>query len=217
MVAGQSADFGNTDLVAAAIGTQAPMGVQDGRDIQDETARLSVGAIVSAAKLIAETFNSGGKLLLCGNGGSAADCQHMAAEFTSRLTKEFDRPGLPAIALTTDTSFLTAYANDVDFDGVFGRQVEALGKAGDVLIAISTSGNSKNIIRAVGAARQNGVRVIALTGSGGRLKELADVAVSVPSSITSHIQEAHLAIEHIICDLVEHILFKQSMPLTSEA
>lgn len=217
LVAGDPPDFGNADLIATTIGIQAPTGVQDSRDIKDETARLSVEAIVSAAKLIAETFNSGGKLLLCGNGGSAADCQHMAAEFTSRLTKDFDRPALPAIALTTDTSFLTAYANDVDFDGVFGRQVEALGKVGDVLIAISTSGNSKNIIRAVQTARQAGVCVVTLSGFGGRLAELADVAISVPSSRTSHIQEAHLAIEHIICDLVEHILFKQPMSSASEA
>ena len=217
LVAGAPADFDNADFIASTIGVQSPIGVAGSRDIQDKASHPSIGAIVSAAKLISEAFRSGGKLLLCGNGGSAADCQHMAAEFTSRLTKEFDRPGLPAIALTTATSFITAYANDIDFNGVFSRQVEALGKAGDALIAISTSGNSRNIIRAVEAARQNKVRVISLSGSKGRLKELADVSISVPSSRTSHIQEAHLAIEHIICDLVEHILFKKPMSRANEA
>ena len=111
------------------------------------------GASPSAADVITEAFRSGGKLLLCGNGGSAADCQHMAAEFVSRLTKDFERPGLPAIALTTDTSFLTAYTNDCGFEGVFARQVQALGRPGDVLLGISTSGNSANVIQAVEVAR----------------------------------------------------------------
>ena len=164
-------------------------------------------AIADAALLIASAFQSGGKLLLCGNGGSAADCQHMATEFTSRLTKDFDRPALPAIALTTDTSFLTAYANDLGFEDIFGRQIQALGKPGDVLLGISTSGSSANIIRAVEVARTAGLKTIALTGSGGKLGALADVAIAVPSTKTSHIQEAHLAIEHAICDAVERILF----------
>ena len=131
----------------------------------------------------------------------------MAAEFVSRLTKDFERPGLPAIALTTDTSFLTAYANDVGFEGVFARQVQTLGKPGDVLIGISTSGNSPNVIRAVEAALAANIHTIALTGSGGRLAEIGDVVISVPSANTQHIQEAHLAIEHIVCDLVERCLF----------
>src|SRR5205807_1764234 len=121
--------------------------------------------ILAAADLVAGAFRGGGKLLLCGNGGSAADCQHMAAEFTSRLSADFVRPALPAIAMTTDTSFLTAYANDFDFEGVFARQVEALGKPGDVLLAISTSGNSKNVIRAVETGKAMGLRTIVLMGS----------------------------------------------------
>lgn len=168
-----------------------------------------VSAILAAAKVIADTFRSGGKLLLCGNGGSAADCQHMATEFTSRLTKDFPRPALPAIALTTDTSFLTAFPNDVNFEDIFTRQVEALGKPGDVLLGISTSGNSPNVIRAAETARRIGLRVLTLTGAGGRLVTLADVAVAVPSNVTTHIQEAHLAIEHAICDTVERLLFKR--------
>ena len=165
--------------------------------------------IVAAAELIAGAFRAGGKVLLCGNGGSAADCQHMAAEFVSRLSKEVDRPGLPAIALTTDTSFLTAYANDCDYEGVFARQVQALGKPGDVLVAISTSGNSPNVILAAQVARLANMMTIALTGSEGRLATLADVAIAVPSTSTHHIQETHLAIEHTICSLVEEMLFPE--------
>jgi D-sedoheptulose 7-phosphate isomerase len=127
----------------------------------------------------------------------------MAAEFVGVLRKDFKRPGLPAIALTTDTSFLTAYTNDWGFDGVFEHQVEALGRSGDVLIGISTSGNSANVIRAVEAAQTIGIRTVVLTGDGERLPTMADVVISVPSADTQHIQEAHLAIEHVICELVE--------------
>lgn len=167
-----------------------------------------IAAIATAAELIAAAFEKGGKLLLCGNGGSAADCQHMAAEFVSKL-KKTDRPrrALPALALTTDSSFLTAYANDVGVENIFSRQVEALGKSEDVLIAISTSGNSPNILRAVEAAREAGLKTIALTGSGGRLAAMADVSIGVPSTTVAHIQEAHLAIEHVICELVEDLTF----------
>jgi D-sedoheptulose 7-phosphate isomerase len=171
------------------------------------TADACAEAITTAAQAIAEAFRAGGKLLICGNGGSAADCQHMAAEFVSRLTRDFERPGLPAIALTTDTSFLTAFANDCGFEGVFARQVQALGRPGDVLLGISTSGNSANVIQAVELARATGVRTVSLTGAGGRLAKLADVAISVPSDDTQHIQEAHLAIEHLLCMLVERALF----------
>jgi len=163
--------------------------------------------ILSSADAMSQCFRDGGKLLLCGNGGSAADCQHMASEFVSRLTVAFDRPGLPAIALTTDASFLTAFANDCGYDGIFERQVQALGKPEDVLIAISTSGNSKNVILAVDQAREMGITSIGLLGMGGRLSGLCDIAISVPDDTTQHIQEAHLAIEHVICDLVEIQLF----------
>jgi len=170
--------------------------------------------ILAAADLITEAFRAKGKLLLCGNGGSAADCQHMAAEFVSRLTKDFERPALPAIALTTDTSFLTAYANDLDFQGIFARQIEALGKPGDVLLGISTSGNSLNVIRAVEAARQGNLKIVTLTGNGGQLTGMADAGIAVPSNNTQHIQESHLAIEHIICDLVERALFEKTDKVT---
>jgi D-sedoheptulose 7-phosphate isomerase len=170
-------------------------------------ADVCLGPIAEAAAVIGDAFKSGGKLLLCGNGGSAADCQHMAAEFVSRLSSDFERPGLMAIALTTDTSFLTAYANDYGFEGVFQRQVETLGKPGDVLIGISTSGNSRNIIRAVEAASMLGIRTIVLTGSGGDLMKAASLAIAVPSEHTQYIQESHIAIEHVLCDLVERYVF----------
>ncbi|MBI4502347.1 MAG: D-sedoheptulose 7-phosphate isomerase [Gemmatimonadetes bacterium] len=161
-------------------------------------------AIVRAAELIATAFRSGGKLLLCGNGGSAADCQHLAAEFVSVLQKDRVRAALPAIALTTDTSFLTASANDFGFEHVFARQVEALGKAGDVLIGISTSGTSANIIAALRQAKKSGLRNIIFTGkSGGKMNDLGDVVIRVPSELTQHIQESHIAIGHVICELVE--------------
>lgn len=179
-----------------------------------QVAAQCLDSILSAAALIAEAFRSGGKVLLCGNGGSAADCQHMATEFVSRLTKDFDRPALPAVALTTDTSFLTAFSNDCGFEGVFERQVEALGKPRDILIGISTSGNSTNVIRAVQAALRANMSVIVLTGSGGRLADMAHVAITVPSTNTQYVQEAHLAIEHILCYLVESSLFlKHNIPI----
>lgn len=170
-------------------------------------AERCVDSILAAADLLASTFRSGGKILLCGNGGSAADCQHMATEFVSRLTKDFERPALAAIALTTDTSFLTAFSNDCGFDGIFERQVEALGKPGDALIGISTSGSSPNVICAVEAAKKAGMRTLVLTGQDGRLPAISDIAIAVPSTDTQHIQEAHLTIEHILCYLVERYLF----------
>jgi len=180
----------------------------------EESARVKLATckqasveLIAAADLIEQSFRNGGKLLICGNGGSAADSQHWAAEFLSRLTKDFERPALPAIALTTDTSFLTAFANDCGYEGGFARLVEALGRPGDVLAGISTSGNSANVIKAVELAKARGLKTIALIGAGGKLKTMVDVAISVPSTNTQHIQESHLAIEHLICELVERRLY----------
>lgn len=164
-------------------------------------------AIARAAHLIGEALKSGGKLLLCGNGGSAADCQHVAAEFVNLLSLDVVRPALAAIALTTDTSFLTAFSNDFGFEGVFERQVQALGKPGDTLMGISTSGGSQNVLRALRAARTLHMHTIILMGRSGVLAEEADVAICVPNTKTQRIQEASLAIEHILCDLVERELF----------
>lgn len=172
-------------------------------ELKRQMADSGLETVLKAASLIANSFRSGHKLLLCGNGGSAADCQHMATEFVGRLTKDYQRPGLPAIALTTDTSFITAHANDIDFADIFARQVEALGVAGDVLLGISTSGNSPNVLQAIQRASRSGLTTIGLTGNGGKLLNLADVCISIPSLDTQYIQEAHLTIEHILCDLVE--------------
>lgn len=172
-----------------------------------QAAQACASQIATAAEAIITCFGSGGKILLCGNGGSAADCQHIAAEFVGLLDSNVRRPGVPAIALTTDTSVITGYANDIGFEMVFARQVQALGKAGDVLIAISTSGGSLNVLNAVDAARAIDVRTIALTGSSGNLAEKTDVNITIPSNSTQHIQESMLAIEHILCELVEFSLF----------
>lgn len=158
--------------------------------------------ISECAALLISTFRNGGKVLLCGNGGSAADSQHIAAEFVGRY--ETERNALPAIALTTDTSALTALANDYHFDRVFARQVEALARKGDCLIAISTSGNSPNVIAAVMAARSTGVSVIGMTGENGKkLASLCDKCIMVPSARTARIQEAHITIAHIWCEMVD--------------
>jgi D-sedoheptulose 7-phosphate isomerase len=164
--------------------------------------------ILQAADALSASFRSGGKLLLCGNGGSAADCQHMAAEFVSRLTKDFERTALPAIALTTDSSFLTAFTNDCGFERVFERQVLALGKRGDVLIGISTSGSSPNILRAMTTAKSIGMFTILLAGNGVKRRAHVDTTIAIPSANTQLTQEAHIAVEHILCELVEYDLFK---------
>jgi D-sedoheptulose 7-phosphate isomerase len=162
-------------------------------------------SVESAAALIARALAGDHKLLLCGNGGSAADSQHLAAEFTGRFVK--DRRPLAALALTTDTSALTCIANDYSFDEVFSRQVTALGRAGDCLLAISTSGNSPNVLRAAEAARAGGLRTIGLLGrDGGKLLALCDVPIVVPSSTTARIQEAHIFIGHALCAMVEEAL-----------
>jgi D-sedoheptulose 7-phosphate isomerase len=161
--------------------------------------------VARAGSLIAQCLANGGKLLSCGNGGSAADCQHIAAELTGRFIK--DRKPLAAVSLTTDSSALTCIGNDYSFDEVFARQVRALGRAGDVLIAISTSGNSANVRRAVDDARALGMQVIGLLGrDGGAIKPLSDVAIVVPSDATARIQEAHILIIHTLCGLIEQEL-----------
>ncbi|HEV8265179.1 MAG TPA: SIS domain-containing protein [Gemmatimonadales bacterium] len=162
-------------------------------------------AIASIAARYEATVRGGGTLFFAGNGGSAADAQHIATEYVVRY--QANRPAMRAVALTTDTSLLTACANDMGFDEVFARQVEALAKPGDLLVLHSTSGESPNVIRAAQSAKARGVSVVALLGKGGgQLKELADAALVVPADDTARIQELHLAIEHVICDLVEERL-----------
>ena len=164
-------------------------------------------SINAAAALIIKTFESGNKLLLCGNGGSAADCQHIAAEFMVRYSKT--RLPLPAIALTTDSSLITAHTNDFDFATLYSRQIEALGNPNDLLIAISTSGNSKNIIYACQMAKQKDIRVITLTGNSNGLSPYADICIKVNSTITARIQEAHIFIGHYLCEVVDNHLGKK--------
>jgi D-sedoheptulose 7-phosphate isomerase len=176
--------------------------------------------IMAAVALISDSFSNGGKLLICGNGGSAADSQHLAAEFVSLLTTGRPRRALPAIALTTDTSFITARANDFGFTEIFSRQIEALARPGDVVIGLTTSGNSPNVIAAARAATECGAESVALTGrTGGALREHASITIKVPSDRTAYIQESHIAICHIICELVEMRLFgaADSAPATSSA
>jgi D-sedoheptulose 7-phosphate isomerase len=171
------------------------------------TAQLCVNEIDAAARLIADCLQQRGKILLCGNGGSAADSQHIAAEFVNSLTKNVLRPALAAIALTTDSSIITAGANDYGFDTIFARQVEALGQPGDVLIGISTSGTSVNVIQAILQAQTLGIHTVALTGAtASPLAETADIVISVPSSCTQHIQETHIAVGHTLCAVVENIV-----------
>lgn len=162
--------------------------------------------IVRASGLLADSFKNGGTLLICGNGGSAADAQHIATELVVRMGAE--RPGIRAIALTTDTSILTATSNDYSFERVFARQVEVMGNPGDALLAISTSGNSPNIIAAAKIAHDRGMKVVVYTGySGGELAKHGDVAIKIPSHDTQRVQEGHLTVGHIICALVEQELF----------
>ena len=169
--------------------------------------------LIKAAEATAAALKSGHKLMVAGNGGSAADAQHLVAEFVCRLVD--DRPAMRAVALTTDSSILTAVGNDYGYDRVFARQIEALGQAGDVFLAISTSGNSPNVLRALELSRKMGIVTIGLTGrTGGKMPPLCDHCLRIPSDVTMYIQQAHLALEHIFCMIVERQYFaaKQAAP-----
>ena len=178
-------------------------------DLKNQSAQTLAPEISRAISTLVASLTNGGKVLVCGNGGSAADAQHFAAEFTGRFERE--RPGLAGIALTTDTSALTAIGNDYSFDAIFSRQVEALGNPGDVLIGISTSGNSANVMKAIEAAHEQEMFVIALTGKGGgeivSMLGEGDIHIMVPHERTARIQEVHLLSLHCICDGVDHVLF----------
>jgi len=177
-------------------------------DVKRRTIEMQAPMIVAIAERVVDTFRRGGKLLLCGNGGSAADAQHIAAEFVSRFRRE--RHGLPAIALTTDTSILTAISNDYGYDRVFARQVEALGRSGDMVIGISTSGVSASVIAAMRAARNGSMATVGFTGaSGGTLVDHVDLCLCVPSHNTARIQEVHITVAHVVCEIVERTLFEE--------
>ena len=165
-----------------------------------------IHVIETVVSICTEAFRHGNKVLFCGNGGSAADAQHLAAEFSGRFY--YDRPPLPSEALHVNTSYLTAVANDYSFEEVYSRILKGSGKKGDILIAISTSGNSANIIKALQTAKESGITTVGMTGeTGGKMKELCDHLINVPSSDTPRIQESHIMIGHIICELVEATLF----------
>ena len=180
-------------------------GLEESISVKQAVSETLVEEIVTAAGWITESIEADGKLLLFGNGGSAADAQHIAAELVGRFKR--DRRALPAIALTTDSSVLTSLANDMSVESIFARQVEALGRSGDVALALSTSGNSPNVNTAVQSASAAGLRTICLTGeSGGGLADLCDLAIRIPSANTARIQEAHITIGHLICELAEEAL-----------
>jgi D-sedoheptulose 7-phosphate isomerase len=178
----------------------------EGANIRKETSVKCLPQISQAADMLFDAFHKNKKVLICGNGGSAADSQHFAAELVGHFRKE--RKPLPAIALTTDTSILTSVSNDYSFETVFKRQITALGQPGDLLILLSTSGNSKNILEAAKEGRAKGLKIVGLSGKdGGGLKGLCDVCICVPSSETDRIQEVHITICHILCDILESKLF----------
>lgn len=172
---------------------------------------LILDQIAAASKLVTDAYRAGNKTLLAGNGGSAADAQHIAAELVNRFY--FDRPGLPSMALSTDTSILTAIGNDYGYEKLFSRQVQAYGVSGDVFIGISTSGNSPNILAALEICKERGVKSIGFTGiTGGKMADLCDICIKVPSADTPRIQEVHILIGHIICSIVEEDLFGEYKP-----
>lgn len=183
-------------------------GINDSIDTKLKLIDSCVSRIESCGFMIADILKNGGKVLLCGNGGSAADCQHIAAELVIRFRGSVARRALPAIALTVDTSMLTAGANDIGFENVFAREVEAFGNNNDILIGISTSGNSENVIRAINQAKSQGMKTLALLGgNGGKLINMCDDYVLVPNNITARIQESHILIGHLWCQIIEELLF----------
>ena len=187
-------------FIADSLNESAETKLKIGKDCKD--------GILKAVDLLSDAFKNGNKILICGNGGSAADSQHIATELMIRLSHNINRPALPAIALTTDSSNLTAGGNDIGFENIFARNVEGLGSKGDILLAISTSGNSENIIRAVNKAHEKEMKTIGfLGGSGGKLKTIVDLPIVIPSENVQRIQEGHITIAHIICELVEEELY----------
>ncbi len=179
---------------------------KESSEVKTRFLKENLSKLLEVIKLFSHCFESGNKLFFFGNGGSAADAQHLAAEFVNRYI--MDRPPLPAIALTTDTSILTSVSNDSSFSEIFSKQIKALGKEGDVAIGISTSGTSPNIIKAFEVAKEMGIKTVALTGNdGGALTKIADFSLIVPSTSTPRIQEVHILVGHILCELVEFHLF----------
>jgi len=183
--------------------------LQESIKVKDRFIKNNIDLIQSGAGRLVTCITSGHKILIFGNGGSAADAQHIAAEFVNRF--QIERPPLAALALTTDTSIITSIGNDYHFDEIFSKQIKALGKKDDVAIGISTSGNAKNVIEAIYAAKNIGMFTIGLTGRGGELANCSDLVFAVESDTTARIQEVHITLGHILCDLVERILFPEKL------
>lgn len=200
----QIQELAPAEQLASLVQKQLGTSIRTMQSVLDDAKVTST--LVAAAECTAAAMQKGHKLMVAGNGGSAADSQHLVAEFVSRLT--VDRRALPAIALTVDTSILTAIGNDYDYQNVFERQIEALGQRGDVFLALSTSGNSKNILKGLLCARAMGIQTIGFSGNGGgHMAELCEYSVVVPSNVTMNIQECHIALEHIFCMLIEKLIF----------
>ncbi len=188
------------DLIAKAL--------EESLRVKEDFIKKNVSTLIQLAENISKAFENGGKLMLCGNGGSAADAQHLAAEFVNRF--QLERQPLPALALTTDTSIITSVANDYRYEDVFSKQIKALGVQGDILLAISTSGRSGNILSAIRTAKEKGLYTAGFVGGdGGDMIKLVDLALVVESGRTPRVQEAHILAGHLICELVDHILFKK--------
>jgi len=184
---------------------------QELTDLIPKFKQHSSSAINTSTDALVKAFKSGNKVLICGNGGSAADSQHFAAEFVNAFSRDLDRKALPAIALSTDTSILTSIANDFEFENIYSRQVEAYGVPGDVLIALTTSGSSKNCLKAIDIANSMGLITIAFTKEKGQISTRAQISIEVPSQNTQHIQECHMLAYHVITELVEDALFRKVM------
>lgn len=181
--------------------------LQESISVKDRFIKNNIGLIERGADILASGIVSGHKILIFGNGGSAADAQHIAAEFVNRF--QIERPPLAALALTTDTSIITSIGNDYHFDEIFSKQITALGRKNDIAVGISTSGNSKNVVKAIQAAKNIGMFTIGLTGRGGEIATCSDLVFAVESDTTARIQETHITLGHILCDLVDRILFPE--------
>ena len=182
--------------------------LKDGLRVKEDFIKKNTSKLIRLAEYISQAFHNGRKLMICGNGGSAADAQHLAAEFVNRF--QLERPPLPALALTTDTSIITSIANDYRYEEVFSKQIEALGVKGDILLGLSTSGKSENILSAIRTARERGLYTVGFTGGdGGGMLKLVDLALVVDNNQTPRIQEAHIMAGHLLCELVEYILFQR--------
>jgi len=183
--------------------------LKESLDVKDEFLAFCENDILKTAGIIVECIKKGNKIMLCGNGGSAADCQHMATEFMVRLSHDIKRPAIAALALTTDSSNMTAGGNDIGFENIFARNVEGLGNEGDILIGISTSGNSENIIKAFIKAKEKKIITVGLLGkNGGKLKSYCDYSVCVPSLNVQRIQENHIFIGHLLCEITERAIYE---------